>query len=198
MSELSKHMNCYILAGGQSSRMGIDKGLIQLNGKAIVQHVIDKLKPLFKNVIIVSNNKEYSKFGLETISDIIKDSGPAGGIYTALTHSNTGNNFIVSCDMPFITLEAVKFVISESASYQITVPIHHQKYEPLFAQYSTSCKDKWKQEIDKGVFKLQNIMTKFNVLELNVEGNPLFNDVFTNINTKEDLEKAVKKLSHGN
>jgi molybdopterin-guanine dinucleotide biosynthesis protein A len=192
-------MNCYILAGGKSSRMGEEKGLIKIHNKFIIEYVVDELKPLFKKLIIISNNDDYSKLGLEVIPDLIKDIGPAGGIYTALRHSDTVNNFIVSCDMPFITSKAAEFIIARSDSYQITVPIHQGKFEPLFALYSSSCLDQWKEELDKGVFKLQNIMTKFNTLELNVDDNAIFNeDLFININTKEDLEKAKEKLNHGN
>ncbi len=195
MSEQTQHMNCYILAGGKSSRMGIDKGLIELNGKTIVEHVIGVLKPLFNELIIVSNNPEYSKFGLPVIQDLIKDKGPAGGIYTVLNHTTTEHNFIVSCDMPFITSRAVEFVVEASKDYQITVPVYKQKYEPLFAVYSKSCAQGWEEQMDKGVFKLQLIMNNFETRELNVDGNALFNDdLFININTKEDLETAKRQF----
>src|SRR6478736_747967 len=127
MSELSKQMTCYILAGGKSSRMGTDKGLILLKDKSIIEYVIEIVKPLFKKVFIVSTNSDYSKFGLELIPDLIKEIGPAGGILTAMDHCETEIFFVVSCDMPFISSAAVEFLISESQQYQITVPIHLQK-----------------------------------------------------------------------
>ena len=54
-------MNAYVLAGGKSSRMGADKGLILLNDKPMIQYVIEQLKPLCKNIFIVTNNSEYKK-----------------------------------------------------------------------------------------------------------------------------------------
>lgn len=192
-------MNCYVLAGGKSSRMGVEKGLIKIHHKYLIEYIVDKLKPLFKEVIIIANNVDYSKLGLKVIPDQVKDSGPAGGIYTALLHSTTEHNFMVSCDMPFITSKAAEYIISRSHNHQIVVPVHHGNFEPLFAVYSRSCAVQWKQEMDKGVFKLQNIMTKFNTLELIIDDEPLFNeDTFTNINTKQDLETAIEKLSHDN
>jgi len=199
MSDISKQMNCYILAGGKSSRMGEDKGLLELNGKTIMEYVIAQVKPLFKTVFIVSSNEQYSRFGLEVIPDLVKDIGPAGGILTVIQHSSTEHNLVISCDMPFITSEALEYLTAGAKAYQVVVPIHQQKLEPLCAIYSRSCLDLWKQEIEKGVYKLQNIISNFKTQELNVEEHPLFqSDFFTNINTKEDLEKAIKKLDHGN
>lgn len=199
MSELSKQLNCYILAGGKSSRMGEDKGLLELNGKTIIEYVIAQVKPLFKTVFIVSSNDQYSQFGLKVIPDLVKDIGPAGGILTALEHSSSEQNLLISCDMPFITSEALEYLSAQINDYEIIIPIHHQKLEPLCGIYSKSCFNIWKQETEKGVYKLQNIISNFKTNELNVEEHPLFQlDFFTNINTKEDLEKAIKKLDHGN
>ncbi len=199
MSELSEIMNCYVLAGGRSTRMGIDKGLIILKDKAIIEYCIEALKSIFKNLIIVSNHNGYSGFGFEVIADIISDNGPAGGIYTALSHSSTEQNFIVSCDMPFVTCKAVEFIISKSINHQITVPVYCNKFEPLFAVYTKSCSEKWKQIMDTGTFKLQNIIANFKTLELNVDGNPLFSDdLFLNINSKSELERAQNKINHDN
>jgi molybdopterin-guanine dinucleotide biosynthesis protein A len=92
MDTQTKHANAYILAGGKSSRMHTDKGLLLFEGKAMVQYFIEQLQPIFSKLFIVSNNPEDEKFRLEVIPDSIKDIGPAGGIYTALKHSNSDNS----------------------------------------------------------------------------------------------------------
>ncbi len=78
-----------ILAGGKSSRMGEDKGLVLLNGKPMIQYVIEALKGVVSDIIIISNNASYNKFGIPVYPDIIKDKGPVGGIFTGLHHSKT-------------------------------------------------------------------------------------------------------------
>jgi molybdopterin-guanine dinucleotide biosynthesis protein A len=188
-------VNGYILAGGKSSRMGMDKGLMLLNGKAVVQYVIDALKPVMNRIVIVSNNHEYQKFGLEVIEDLIKDIGPAGGIYTALNHSDSQRNFIVSCDMPFVSSEAIKFLIEGSTPSEITLPIHNQILEPLFGVYSKTCLFKWNELIERRIIKLQDLAEQFIMLKLNVDGNENFNELlFTNINTKKDFENAIQQI----
>lgn len=182
----------YILAGGKSSRMGSDKGLIVFNNKTLIEQVINQLKPAVNNIIIVSGNKEYSQFGYEVIEDTYPNTGPAGGIHAALKHTASNHNFIVSCDMPFITTDAIEYVINNSLLHPITLPVHHTKFEPLFAVYSKDCFTKWEELLTNNTRKLTDIIDHFNVLKLNVDTNPLFNEsIFVNINSQEDLQKAI-------
>ena len=182
----------FILAGGKSSRMGTDKGLIPFRGKTIIEQIIDKLKPLTENIVIISNNPDYKTFGYEVIPDIIKDIGPAGGIHTALTHYTTDLNFIVSCDMPFITTEAAQLIINLPSDAQIIVPEHEGKIEPLFGLYHKSCLPQWDALIRQGFLKLQEMIACFNLLKTDVSGHPLFNyPLFVNINTPDDLSTAL-------
>jgi molybdopterin-guanine dinucleotide biosynthesis protein A len=55
-----------ILAGGQSKRMGQDKFFLQLNGKTLIEHSIDKVKKHLQKVIIIKNLefeiKDYDPF----------------------------------------------------------------------------------------------------------------------------------------
>ena len=192
-------INGYILAGGKSSRMGMDKGLMVFNGKAIVQRVMEQMKPAVNKLVIVSNNPEYEKFGLEVVVDIIKNIGPAGGIHAALNHTNAEKNFLVSCDMPFITTGSIEFIIRHSLQSQITVPVYQCQTEPLFGVYSKECLTKWQELIQQGIIKLQDIISHFSLLKLDVDGNPLFYDSpFTNINTQDDFKEAIKKSKNEN
>lgn len=196
---MAKTINGYILAGGKSSRMGTDKGLLDFNGKPIVQLVIEQLQPVFNKVVIVSNNVDYEKFGLEVIPDLIKDIGPAGGIHAALSHSNSEKIFIVSCDMPFITTKAILYIIEHVGQAQITLPLNHGKTEPLFGIYSKVCLSVWAELIQQEKVKLQEMENYFDLLKINVDQNELFTDsLFANINDENDLQKALKRLKNGN
>jgi molybdenum cofactor guanylyltransferase len=186
----SKHtVTGYILAGGKSSRMGTDKGLILFNGKSIIEHIMEQLQPVTDKVIIVSNNPAYEKFGVEVITDLVREIGPAGGIFTALSHSKTAQIFVLSCDMPFVTTAAIEYVIQHASQSQITIASHDGRSEPLFGIYSKSCLTLWDMLIKKGFLKLQEMVAEFDLLKLNMDGSPLFTrNVFININTPEDLK----------
>lgn len=199
MTDKINHIDAYILAGGKSSRMGTDKGLLLFNGKPLVQKIIEQLSPVVNEVIIVSNNHAYEQFGLQVIGDLIKGIGPAGGIHAALNHTDREQIFVVSCDMPFITTNAVRYIIQQAAHSQIALPLYHGKIQPLFGAYSTQCLPKWKQLIEQGIIKLQEMVMHFDLLKIDIQKNGLFVDLlFININDKNDFNKALKQLEHGN
>lgn len=189
------YFNGYILAGGKSSRMGIDKGLMLLEGKAIIQYVMEQLEPMVNELVIVSNNPEYEKFGLKVIPDRIKDIGPAGGIHSALTHTNTSRCFIVSCDIPFVTTRAIHFIRQQSENYQIALPVYKGKIQTLLGVYSKSCLLVWQRLINEGIFKLQDLILHFKLNLMEVENNDIFNErMFFNINDRNEFEAALKQL----
>ncbi len=192
-------LNAYIIAGGKSSRMGTDKGLLALRDKMLIEWVIDELRLIFKEITIVSNNAAYRQLGLEVMEDEIKGLGPAGGIYTALKHSSAEKFFVVSCDMPFITLPAIQYMVDHSAGMQITVPVYRQKVQPLFAVYTKSCLPVWTRLIHEKMIKLQEMLEYFNLCKLDVDAVAIFTDkMMMNINDKSDLEQGYNFLKNEN
>jgi len=187
-----KGITGYILAGGKSSRMGTDKGLLLFEGKPMIQYVIEQMQHIFTKLVIVSNNPEYEKFGFEVIPDLIKDIGPAGGIYTALHHSETKLNFMVSCDMPFVTAAAIEFIIKNREESQIVLLENKGRIEPLFGMYSKECEQIWLELIEQKMIKLQEMVLHFKLKTIPVENNKIFSEsFFKNINTKQDFNNAL-------
>jgi len=192
-------IHAYILAGGKSSRMGTDKGLLLFEGKPLIEWVIEKLQPVFEKVIIVSKNRDYKKFGLEVIEDEIKDIGPAGGIHAAMKQAQCDQIFVASCDMPFITTEAARFILDSTVNEQITVFFNGGKIQPLFGVYSVNCLKKWEQLIHQKIIKLQEMLTYFEVKKINIDHERFFDEeLFMNVNDKNDLAKALQHFKNGN
>ena len=198
MGETNHKINLYILAGGKSSRIGKDKGLLELQNKLLVEHVVERLKPAVNKLFIVTSNSEYKKFGYELVEDKIKNAGPSAGIQSALLHTDQKKIFVVSCDMPFVKSAALKYLLSVSETYEITVPMFKEKLEPLFGIYSKSCLPRWEELMQSGTLKLQSLIEQFNFQKIKVDSNPLFDDImFTNLNTQTDFMNALIRLKHG-
>ncbi len=194
MSVTKKHITGFVLAGGRSSRMGQDKGLMLLNGKEMALSVIEQLVPCVDEVVIVSNRREYKKYGFKVIEDLIKNVGPAGGIYTALKYSCTEHNFFVSCDMPFVTTQSIEYLISRAGDAEITIAAAQAEIHPLFGVYSKSCADKFEHYINRHELKLKNIITHFNHQLIDMSSCSDEQDsLFKNINTPEEFFDSLNK-----
>jgi molybdenum cofactor guanylyltransferase len=175
-----------ILAGGKSSRMNQDKGLMLLNGKPMIKHVIGALKANVDEIIIVSNNSEYEQFGYPVYSDLIKDKGPLAGIYTGLYNSQSETNFLLSCDVPYVNKELISFLLLEHQNHQITIPIKEERTHQLIGVFSKSCEINFHLSLEKGELKL---LDAFKNLNLNiVESNHFDSHNFKNINSPNDLD----------
>ena len=89
-----KDITGIILSGGKSSRMGLNKSLIELSGKTFIQRTKDLMSGLFENVILITNEPDlYDFLDIESYVDIFKVFGPLGGIHSGLINSKTDENF---------------------------------------------------------------------------------------------------------
>ncbi len=176
-----------ILAGGKSSRMGTEKGLILYKNKPFVEHIIEAMSPLVDNIIIISNNKAYESFGFKCYEDLIKNTGPLAGIYTGLRYSKTNNNLIVSCDIPLIKTVVLQKLIDQKNDASEVIQLQSQgKNMPLIALYKKSCELIFMEELHQNQKKVQKALKKCNVKTVIIDGN--LEQVTSNINTPEDLE----------
>lgn len=177
-----------ILAGGKSSRMGTDKGLMLYSGKQMVQYSIELLNLFTAQILISSNNHEYNQFGFPVISDIYKECGPIGGLHAALSASTTEWNIIVTCDAPNIRPELYNFMLVRISNQDAIIPIHAKGIEPLFGIYNKKMSSFFEQKINENDFKLQKILKERNIDYF--ETSELINQyprLYSNINSPEDL-----------
>ncbi len=177
--------SAYILAGGQSSRMGSDKGLLIFRQKLLVQHGIDVLQKVFSKVTIIANSPQYQQFGIEVIPDIIQGKGPMGGIYTGLLDCQESTAFFLGCDMPFITEQAIRYLIGHGKG-ATAVASSGSTIHPLFGTYAVKDLAVIKEHLDTGKYKMLRLLEHLSPSYVFFEEKE-WTDTFTNINTPEDL-----------
>ena len=111
-----------ILSGGKSKRMGTNKSLLKINDKAIIEYVADLMKNIFPDVILITNNPgDYRFLQLEMYEDIYKGHGPLSGIHSGLVNSATKKNFFISCDVPLMTEEMIRYIVEYPTDKLITI-----------------------------------------------------------------------------
>lgn len=144
-----------ILAGGQSRRMGRDKALIDFQGQPIIAHVINTLRALTNDVAVVSNRSEVygplgGPLGARVVADYDPPCGPLGGIAAGLQAMKSELAIVVACDMPFLNVALLHWLIDQAADYDVVVPQTGAEYEPLHAIYRRTCTSPIVQRIEQG------------------------------------------------
>jgi molybdopterin-guanine dinucleotide biosynthesis protein A len=151
MNEPRQMVSAIILAGGQSRRMGRDKALIDYQGRPIIAHVIDTLRAVSDDLVVVSNRSElYGSFGARVVPDYDPPCGPLGGIAVGLQAARHPLTVVVACDMPFLNVLLLRRLIDLADGYDAVVPQTGDEFEPLHAVYRRDCYDPIVQRIERG------------------------------------------------
>jgi molybdenum cofactor guanylyltransferase len=142
----------FILAGGKSTRMGTNKSLLTIGGLTVIERVVNLMKDLFREIILITNqSEEYSFLKLPMYKDIHKNIGPLAGIHSALVNTKTDKNFIISCDMPLMTEDVIKYLIEYSTNKLITIARADNFIQQLCGVYHQSLVPYIENIIDKNI-----------------------------------------------
>ncbi len=133
-----------IQAGGQSRRMGTDKALIDYHGRPILAHVIDLMRQLSDDVIVVANRSDVygplvAPLGARVVPDYDPPSGPLGGLAAGLAAMTHDLAIVVACDMPLLNLDLLRYLIERAVDFDAVVPLTGDQFEPLHAVYRRTC-----------------------------------------------------------
>ncbi|MGD8230366.1 molybdenum cofactor guanylyltransferase MobA [Vibrio sp. TRT 1302] len=177
-----------ILAGGQATRMGgQDKGLVQLNDKPLIQHVIERLTPQTERIMINANRNQsiYTQFG-EVFSDQFKDyPGPMGGIHAGLLNAPTDWVGFVPCDSPLINDDLVeRFCASVTDETDILVAHDGDHQQPVFTLYHKRVLPKLTAFLERGDRKIILLYKECHTQYVDFSDSP---NCFVNLNTPEEL-----------
>ncbi|MFO7978557.1 MAG: molybdenum cofactor guanylyltransferase [Bacteroidales bacterium] len=185
-----KRVTGVILAGGKSSRFGQDKGLYPYQGQALVIHALETFKPLC-NEIFISTNKpeEYAFTGFEAITDLVKDCGPLGGIFSGLHHASHNKILFLGCDMPLVPGELMNLLLKKLDDHDAAVPQHHGFRETLCIAMNRSALPVVQKAIEGKRFRILNVLQDLNTCFPEVSQLPFYSPpIFTNINYPKDIE----------
>ena len=202
-------MKCYsqvagfILAGGASSRMGRDKGLMEFLGVPLIVRMASLVEPLVATVQIVGPLERYKPYGLRVIADKNfgkkekggKTLGPLAGIASALAASSKPWNLILASDLPYLTRAWLSWLlaVAVNSQSQVVVPRTHRGLEPLAAVYRRECAAPIADALKRGVRKVTDALAEFQLqtveeskwLRIDPEGR-----VLSNMNTPADYDEA--------
>lgn len=177
-----------ILAGGQATRMGgQDKGLVQLNNKPLIQHVIERLAPQTERILINANRNQsaYTQFA-QVFSDQFKDyPGPMGGIHAGLLNAPTDWVGFVPCDSPLINDDLVaRFCAAATEDTDILVAHDGNYQQPVFTLYHKRVLPKLTAFLERGDRKIILLYKECHTQYVDFSDSP---NCFVNLNTPQEL-----------
>ncbi len=188
---MTTHLTVAIQAGGKSSRMGTDKAFVLFDGRPMIEVVRAAVAGLGDELIIITNKPEqYAHLGLPMFGDLYPETGPLGGIYTALHAANHPHVLVVACDMPWLNRPLLEYMVELRRTADVVVPRWDKFPEPLHAVYSKACLEPIREKLEAEMFKITafygRVKVRF-VERAEIERFDPDGRSFVNVNTPDEL-----------
>ncbi|OQX32260.1 MAG: hypothetical protein B0D96_03755 [Candidatus Sedimenticola endophacoides] len=182
-----------ILAGGRATRMGgVDKGLIDLAGQPMIEHVIRGLAPQVSHLLINANRsrERYARYGYPVFSDGVADfAGPLAGIAAALERAPTELVLTVPCDGPWLPDDLLERLWARLLESRADVCVCHdgKRRQPVFGLFHRRLLPDILDYLASGERRLQRWLDLQRATTADFSGS---SELFTNVNTPEERERV--------
>jgi molybdopterin-guanine dinucleotide biosynthesis protein A len=180
----------FVLAGGKSSRMGVDKAFLEFEGQTLLERALAIVGTACESVVIVGDPAKFREYG-NVLADVFPGCGPLAGIHAALVNSTADLNLVLAVDMPFVSSELLAFLLAqaEKTDAVITVPRIGKGFQPLCAIYRRDFAGAAAQALRAGNYKVDAVFWSVSVrviekTELVAAG--FSAQSFFNVNTPQD------------
>jgi molybdopterin-guanine dinucleotide biosynthesis protein A len=209
MSDSSEPVIGVLLAGGQSRRMGGgDKCLMELAGRPLLSHVVERLEPQTSTLVLNANGdlERFSKFNLPTIADPVEGfAGPLAGVlagYTWARDNAPDVRWIVTAatDTPFFPEDLVVKLLEETQGRYPTIALAKsgERMHPVFGLWPTDLADDLHEALENGTRKVLDWTDRHTTVtatfpEAQIGGATI--DPFFNANKPDDLAHAESVLA---
>ncbi len=191
--------SAFVLAGGQSTRMGREKALVKLGDQSLLGHAIILARSVSPEVRIVGSRAKFSGYG-DVVEDEFPQHGPLGGIHAALRASGSALNLMLAVDMPFVEGRFLEFLFEEAARHEravVTIPRAGGAWQTLCAVYRKPFADLAEEALRAGKNKIDPLFRETAIEILDEPALTMQNfsvNMFRNVNTPEELEEAGRLL----
>ncbi len=188
--------------------MGVDKGLLKIGNKSIIERLSTLMSRLFQNILISTNDFEsYNFISSPMVADIYKGFGPISGIHATLAASKTEKNFILTCDMPLMSEEMIRYIVEFNSTKQISIPFANGRSQYLCGVYHKSVISIIEKMVNDSAGSKNNngkistsvkqLIENANADNIETECLTFFNEnIFFNMNTTDDYDFIKKKFQN--
>lgn len=187
-----------VLAGGRSERLGRDKAGLLLGRETLLQRVVRTLSCLSDDLIaVVRADQQVVVPEARVVQDVAPYSGVLAGMAAGLTAARHDWALVVACDMPFLNLGLLRYMLSLRCEVDVVVPRLDVGAEPLHALYHKRCLGALSKSLAEGRRRVISFYDTLRVRWVDPEEIARFDSQgrsFFNINTPDDLALAQSWL----
>lgn len=183
-----------VMAGGQGRRFGgQDKGWLQFKGRALIEHVLEHLRPQVEHIVISANRNQerYASLGYPVVSDDIDAfQGPLAGVAAVMPVVTTQYIVTVPCDGPLLASDLVDRLVTEMKRNQVPAAVAGvgDNLEPLYACIDCGLKENLHNFLAAGNRQVRQWFSSQSHVVVDFSDEP---DAFSNINSAEDLDRLL-------
>jgi molybdopterin-guanine dinucleotide biosynthesis protein len=182
----------FVVAGGESRRMGRDKALLPWGGSTLLDHAIARLQVTCRSVRILSGPVvRYADRGWPVDVDVEPGRGPLGALLSALLRLEAGAGLLLAVDLPYVTTAVLARMIEAADGWDAAVPVGPAGPEPLCAVYGAACLEPVRQRVARGDLKMTSFWPDVRVRELrrdDLADLGRFEELFRNLNQPADYD----------
>jgi len=192
---MSRDIAGIVLAGGQSRRMGGgDKGLLDLGGRPVIAHVIDRLG-CARAISANGDPGRFAAFGLPVLPDSVPGwPGPLAGVLAGMDWA-AGQGFpcivTAAADTPFFPRDLAARLAGRDAP--VVLATSGGDEHPAFAVWDVALRDDLRAALESGTRRMRDWMDAHGAVRVEFAGD----DPFFNINTPAELDAARRRLVEG-
>lgn len=183
-----------VLAGGKNTRMGgRDKAFLTVEGRTVFARTLAVLRQCFAHIVVVTNRPEkFARYNVEVATDELPSLGPLSGLHAGLGRIRAPRAFVVACDMPFLSPEPIRFLVSRADDQDAVVPCWNGDIEPLHAVYSAALRPRIAEAVAAGARAVRELLPGLRVDYVPEEVMRLVQgaeEALRNVNTPEDAAR---------
>jgi molybdenum cofactor guanylyltransferase len=188
-----------ILAGGQSSRMGFNKALLDFNGKPLIHVLVERILPVTDHILISSNDDSCYRFlNIPVVPDQYRGQGPLAGLHAAMHRDICTDYLVLACDLPNLQTPFLNRLISFVKGFDAAIPRTSDGLaHPLCAVYRRTCLPSVEKALLRGANKVIEtfLNNSLNIRWIAPDEGQFENTDLANINTPEDLRRFGNGIS---
>jgi len=195
IKEAKPQLNGLVLAGGKSTRMGSDKGLLEYHGLPQREFLFKQIQQVLgkKSEVYLSTRADQEIKGTPIITDKFIGLGPFGAICSAFMHNPNAAYLVVATDLPFVNQEVLELLISKRNPKKIATAIKGKGnpfMEPLITIWEPKAYPVLLSFLAQGYSCPRKVLINSDVEIIEID------DAFIqNVNTPDDFKNAQEKLS---